>query len=254
MQKFISVIAFMTLSACSGSLLVNNNGWVEYAGRQGDIVVRNNIEGLIPITAMSGRNGAFGVGAYQGLDGEITIFEGKPYVTHVRGESFTMTHSTEGAAIFGAWTQNSAWRDEPVPADVNTYAELQRFIRTQAAAVGIDTRTTAFPFLLSGRARELQWHININRTAGQEITRESFQASKDNYIMQNEEVDIVGFYSELHNGVFIGTYAPAMAGEPEQNALHLHLVSRDRQSAGHIDDLRFEGQMTLRLPEAPEPN
>ena len=227
----------------------HGDGLVEYDGKQGAIVASGKTEGILPIAEMSGANGAYGVGACEGLDGEITIFKGKPYVTKVRGDGFIMDNSQSGMAIFGAWTNNMQWRDEPVPADVKTYYDLQRFVKARAAAAGIDTSSTPFPFLVTGKPAELKWHINVDRTGGKPITRELFRQSKANYVMKNEEVNIVGFYSEKHHGVFIGTYAPAIKEKDTKNAIHVHLASKDGKSAGHIDDLTFEGGMTLRLPQ-----
>jgi len=227
----------------------HKDGLVEYDGKQGAIVASGKTEGILPIAEMSGANGAYGVGACEGLDGEITIFEGKSYVTRVRDDGFIMDNSQNGMAIFGAWTKNMQWRDEPVPADVKTYDDLQRFVKARATAAGIDTSSTPFPFLVTGKPAELKWHINVDRTGGKPITRELFRQSKANYVIKNEEVNIVGFYSEKHHGVFIGTYAPAIKEKDTKNAIHIHLVSKDGKSAGHIDDLTFEGGMTLRLPQ-----
>jgi len=249
-MKILSMVTSCILMAsCTSTLPVNSDGLVKFAGRQSDIVAQNNLSGLVPITAMSGNNGRYGLGAYEGLDGEITIFEGRPYITQVRGGEAVMRHDTDGSAIFAAWTTNNTWRDESIPPDVNSYVDLQRFIRARADAAGIDTVTTAFPFLIIGRPAELEWHINLDRTDGQTLTAELFQASKDNYVMRNEAVSIVGFYSEQYHGTFIGTYAPAMADSGERSAMHLHLVSEDGLSAGHIDNLRFTGGMVLRLPQ-----
>ena len=116
-----TVLLSALLAACATATVpAVREGLVEYHGKQGSIVATGKKEGTVPIAAMSGANGAYGLGAYEGLDGEITIYEGKPYVTKVRGEGFIMEHSHEGKAIFGAWTKNTQWRDEPVPADVKT--------------------------------------------------------------------------------------------------------------------------------------
>ena len=241
------ILVIILMASCT--LHVQSDGLVNYAGRQADIVGQNNISGLVPVAAMSGSNGMYGLGAYEGLDGEITIFEGRPYITQVRGDSIVMRHDTDASAIFAAWTTNDTWRDVSIPRDVTSYVDLQRFIRARADAAGLDTAETPFPFLIIGEPAEVEWHINRDRTAGQVVTRELFQASKENYVMRNKAITILGFYSEQHHGTFIGTYAPAMADLAEQNALHLHLVSDDGLSAGHIDNLRFAGGMTLKLPQ-----
>jgi len=62
-------------------------------------------------------------------------------------------------------------------------------------------------------------------------------------------VDIVGFYSERHAGIFISQYAPALdAVRGARNFMHLHFVSKENRATGHIDDLRFDQRMTLSLP------
>lgn len=250
MKKTTAVALTVLTAACATAVTVPSirEGLVEYYGKQGSIVATGKADGTVPIAAMSGANGAYGLGAYEGLDGEVTIYEGKPYVTKVRGSGYTMDHGHEGKAIFGAWTKNTAWRDEPVPNDVKTYLDLQRFVKARATAAGIDTATTPFPFLLTGTPAEIKWHINVDRTGGKPVDQELFKKSKDNYVMKSQAMDIVGFYSEKHFGAFIGTYVPAIKEKDVKNAIHVHLVTKDGKSAGHIDDITLGGGMTLRLP------
>ena len=67
---------------------------------------------------------------------------------------------------------------------------------------------------------------------------------------KNQPMDIVGFYSENHPGVFISATAPAIkADSGVKNAIHIHMVSRDGKAAGHIDDITLAPGMTLRLPQ-----
>lgn len=247
--NYLALGAMFLTSCALAAVPTVRDGLVEYYGKQGAIVASGKTEGILPIAEMSGANGAYGIGAYEGLDGEITVFEGKPYVTKVRGDTFIMDNSGTGMAIFAGWTKNTQWRDEPVPAEVTSYLDLQRFVKSRATAAGIDTSSTPFPFLLTGTPAELKWHINVDRTEGKPLTKELFKKSKANYVMKNEPVDIVGFYSEKHHGVFIGTYSPAITDKGVKNAMHIHLVSKDGKSAGHIDDVTFEGGMTLRLPK-----
>ena len=249
-KKRPTVLLSALLAACATAVTVPSirEGLVEYYGKQSSIVATGKKEGTVPIAAMSGAHGAYGLGAYEGLDGEITIYEGKPYVTKVRGNGYIMEHGQDGKAIFAAWTRNTQWRDEPVPAEVKTYLDLQRFVKARATAAGIDTASAPFPFLLSGTPAEIKWHINVDRTEGKPVNAELFKKSKDNYVMKSQPVDIVGFYSEKHLGAFIGTYVPAIKEKDVKNAIHVHLVTKDGKSAGHIDDIAFGGGMTLRLP------
>ncbi|MBN8475495.1 acetolactate decarboxylase [Sulfuritalea sp.] len=249
MKTLYAIGGACALAACATATIpAVKEGLVEYYGSQKTIFDTGKAEAKVPLAAMSGPEASFGVGAVAGLDGEITVFDGKPYVTKVRGKEFTMDHGRDHAAVFSVWTKNTQWRDELVPASVKSYLDLQRHVKVRAAAAGIDTNQP-FPFLLAGTPAELKWHINVDRTEGKPVTRELFAKSKVNYTMKGTPVDIVGFYSEKHLGAFIGTYVPAIKEKDVKNTIHIHLVSKDGKSAGHIDDLTFAGGMTLRLPK-----
>ena len=132
---------------------------------------------------------------------------------------------------------------------VKGYVDLQQFVKARAQAAGIDV-TKPFPFLLSGTPAELKWHINIDRTEGKPITKELYAKSKEPFIMKGEPVDIVGFYSESHAGIFLTQFAPAIKeGSGMTNAIHIHLVSKTSKAAGHIDDITLGENMVLRLPK-----
>lgn len=250
MTRIYALAAIAAVAACTTvGVPAIKEGLVEYYGAQKTIFDTGRAEGRIPVAVMSGRNGAYGVGAFAGLDGEITVFEGKPYVTQVRGDGFTMDNSDKGSAIFAVWTKNTEWRDEPVPADVRTYLDLQRHVKARAAAAGLDVNQP-IPFLLSGSAAELKWHINVDLTEGKPVTRELFARSKASYVLKDQPVDIVGFHSEKHPGVFMSAYAPAIKEKDVKNAIHIHLVTKDGKAAGHIDDLTLDGRMRLRLPRS----
>lgn len=224
-------------------------GLVEFAGMQKSMLATGKAEAVVPLSLMAGDADTFGVGAVAGLDGEITVFHGKPYVTKVRGTGYTVDHNHDHSAVFAVWTRQSQWTEEPVPAEITSYLELQHFVKERAAAAGIDVGNP-FPFRLAGSPAEVKWHINVDRTAGKPIDRESFAKSKAHYVARNEPMDIIGFYSERHTGVFIGPYAPAITKDSGvKNAIHIHLVTRDGQSAGHIDNLTLAPGMTLGLPK-----
>ena len=115
------------------------------------------------------------------------------------------------------------------------------------AVAGLDV-SRPFPFLLSGTPTQIKWHINVDLSGGKPIDRELFAKSKAGYVARQQPMDIVGFYSDAHVGVFISALAPALTSKDDRNAIHVHMVARDGKSAGHIDDIEMAGGMTLRLP------
>ncbi|MEO5356954.1 MAG: acetolactate decarboxylase [Nitrospirae bacterium YQR-1] len=240
----MGLLVFVATGECA-----QKEGSVEFEGAQRTFFKTGKAEAVMSLEPLSGRKSLFAIGPVDGLDGEITIFDSKPYITKVRGSDYTLDQTFNHSAAFLVWTEQPLWQDIPIPASVKDYAGLQQFIKTKAAEAGIDVNIP-FAFLISGIADMIKWHINTDRTDGKPITKELFAKSKESYITKNEPVDIIGFYSESHHGQFISEYAPAIKPESEaKNAIHIHLVSRVSKASGHIDDLTLGKDMILRLPK-----
>lgn len=242
-------ILCIIIAACAAAIINSRKeGLVEYIGAQRDIFTSGKANSVVSLEALAGRKNVYAMGPIDGFDGEITIFDSKPYITQVRGKDYIMDNTLKHGAFFLVWTEQSVWKDEPVPPAVRGYVDLQNFVKARAAAAGIDT-SKPFPFLLAGTPVEIKWHINVDRTGGKPVTNELFVKSKEPFITKNEPVDIIGFYSENHSGVFLSQYAPAIKKESGlKNSIHIHLVSRVSKAAGHIDDLTLGENMALRLP------
>lgn len=224
-------------------------GMVEFVGAQKDIFVSGKAAAVISLKEVAEQAHLYAIGPVAELEGEITIFNSKPYVSKMHGEDYEVTHSFDCEAFFLVWTTQKEWQEIPIPETIQTYVDLQTFVKTQAANIGIDV-TQPFPFLLSGSPKELKWHINVNRTNGQPITRELFSKSKQNYVNKSEPVDILGFYSENHTGIFISQAAPAIKPDAGvKNSIHIHFVSQTTKATGHIDDLTLGSNMFLKLPK-----
>lgn len=240
----------MAVTSLAFAVTPIREGLVEFAGAQKDIFDTGKAERVMSLQELAGTKNLFAIGPVEGLDGEITIFNSQPYISQVRGEDYEVHHSFDYGAIFLVWSSQAEWRDIAVPETVKGYLDLQDFVKAQARAAGIDTDKT-FAFQLTGTPVEIKWHINVDRTGGQVISQELFKKSKAGYIMKNEPVDIIGFYSETHPGVFISKYAPAVKPESgRRNAIHIHAVSKAGKATGHIDDLTLGAGMTLRLPKS----
>lgn len=249
--KQVLLIGLCVVAVVGTAVALNSTkeGLIEYIGAQKDIFKTGKADSVISLESLANRTGLFAVGPVDGLDGEITIFDSKPYITQVRGSDFVMDNTFKHGAFFLVWTEQTKWQDIQIPEKVKGYVDLQQFVRVQAQAAGIDV-TKPFPFLLAGTPVEITWHINVDRTEGKPITKELFVKSKQPFITRNEPVDIIGFYSEHHAGVFLPSYNPAIKeGSGIQNAIHIHLVTKSSKAAGHIDNITLGEGMVLRLPK-----
>ena len=244
-----AILALIVVTAYAAIVGSKKEGLVEYVGAQKDIFVNGKATSVVSLEDLAGRKGLYAMGPIDGLDGEITIFDSKPYITQVRGSDYVVDTTLKHGAFFLVWSEQTKWQDVPVPNTVKGYVDLQQFVKAQAQAAGTDV-TKPFPFLLSGTPVEIKWHINVDRTEGKPITKESFAKSKQPFVTKNEPVDIIGFYSEHHAGVFLTATTPVIKeGSGMTNAIHIHLVSRTSKASGHIDDITLGENMVLRLPK-----
>ena len=244
-----AILVLIVVSAFAAIVGAKKEGLIEYVGAQKEIFKTGKAASVVSLEDLADRKGLYAMGPIDGLDGEITIFDSKPYITKVRGNDYTLDKTFKHGAFFLVWTENKNWVDVPLPATVKGYVDLQKFVKEQAQKAGVDV-TKPFPFLMAGTPTEIKWHINVDRTEGKPINKELFVKSKEPYVTKGEPVDIIGFYSEKHSGIFLSQYAPAIKeGSGMENYIHIHLVSKTSKAAGHIDDITFGDGMVLRLPK-----
>lgn len=181
------------------------------------------------------------VGAVAGLDGEITILDGKSYISQVRMDTIrTTTNNAKVAAtiLFGAevprWNQQTL--AAPIKAD-----ELDAFILAKAKAAGLDTEKP-FPFVLEGELLDLQIHV----LAGECPIRARLLDKK----MESPPMEQ---HFARTKGHLIGIHASHGGGVITHHGAttHIHaLVEQDGEQVmtGHCEQAGIAAGATLRLP------
>jgi acetolactate decarboxylase len=224
----IAFCLIASIGALAAAVASTRDGLVEFIGAQSKTFETGKADAVLSLRSLQGSE-----------------------VTKVLGASYTVDHSWDHDAIFLVWSSQRKWRDVAIPESVSGYLELQKFVKAQAETTGIDS-SKPFPFLVAGAPKKIKWHINVDKSESKPITQELFAKSKASYIIEGEQVDMIGFYSEHHPGVFITRYTPAIQPDSGQtNALHIHFVSRKGEAAGHVDDMTLGSGMVLRLPVVP---
>ncbi|NJN42788.1 MAG: hypothetical protein HC811_11710 [Flammeovirgaceae bacterium] len=127
------------------------------------------------------------------------------------------------------WTRKELVRDF-------TMDELGTLLHQLAAKYALQEPV---PFIIKGQANELKWHIVNGQGSGPQSHREhiagGFQST-----LKNNEVDVLGFYSESHEGVFTHI---------NQN-IHAHFKTANETAAGHVDDLIIKKGSSLFIPKS----
>jgi acetolactate decarboxylase len=124
-----------------------------------------------------------------------------------------------------------------VPAEVTNLRQLEAYVGDAGKRNGL---TQAFPFLLTGAAASVSFHVGAG-TPDTPPGMESIMQSAVSSTLRGQPAIYVGFWSNRHRGVFT---------HMDQD-IHVHLQTLDNRISGHVDALDIDGRMQLALPKSP---
>jgi acetolactate decarboxylase len=200
-------------------------------------MMSGDISKTIDLDTLSQKKYLYALGAFEGLQGEIQIFEGVSQSSTVKDSAVVIENEIEGSASLLVFTQVEKWVENSSFNFVSK-TDLESLLMNEAKKVGLDTEKP-FPFILEGKISELQWHV-INWNPKDSVhTHKKHQESGLNGIITNENVRILGFYSNKHKAIFTH----------HSSNVHMHFTSKDQNLAGHVDDLKIKDSIILKLPK-----
>lgn len=206
------------------------------------MVHMKKVDGVVDLkTALEGKH-IYGVGAIKNAEGEITVYDGKVWLSYGKDGIDKVTReipSGEQAALL-VTAEVEKWKGIAIPRDMREQ-EFYSFILDKAKDVGIDIKRP-FPFLIEGQINNLVWHvINGPETLGAGIMH-GHGAHKflKSIAEKREQVSavIVGFYSADIQGVF------THPGE----SWHMHVIIGNENKAGHVEKFGVGKGAVLKLP------
>lgn len=207
---------------------------ITVVGAMKNVMWKGELGSSIDLDTISDKTGLYGLGPVSYLTGELLINNGKSYVSHVTSDStMTVDKTFETSAPFLVYGNVHEWDEIELPSSLKTIQELEKFV---------DNKTTEckrpFAFKLIGQVSSAIIHIQ-NLPEGTKVSSpaEAHQGQA-NYKIENEDAEIVGFFSTNHKGVFTH----------HDSFLHMHLITKDESKMGHLDELEI-GEMKLYLPK-----
>ena len=209
-------------------------GKVHITGEMRNVMWKGQLEGNIHLDTIANKSNVVGLGPLEYLGGEIIVIDGKSYKSIVISDSsMEVVETFNIKAPFFAHANILNWSEELIDVDIRTIQQLESFLDNKKSG-----SSQPFMFKLAGFVKEATIHI-VNLPAGAKVSSPN-DAHKGlvKYQMENQEAEIVGFFSKEHKGIFThhDTY------------LHMHLMTKDMQMMGHLDELSIEmGKMRLFL-------
>ena len=208
---------------------------VQVASAMRNVMWKGELGPSIQLDTLAVKEGLYGLGPETYLRGELLINNGKTYVSRVESDStMTVERSSGLAAPFFVYANVNQWKEISLPDTITTIKTLEEFIDQQTKDY-----KRPFAFKLFGKVNQADIHIQ-NLPEGTRVSspQEAHQG-QINYLLNNIGVEIIGFFSTEHQGVFTH----------HDSFLHLHLITQDEQQMGHLDHVKFEAkQMQLFLP------
>jgi len=234
-------LTVITLISCNSTekkseTKIENQSIVQVAGAMKNVMWKGELAGTINLDTIKDKNGLYGLGPVEYLTGELLIIDGKSYVSTVTSDStMEVNENYKVKAPFLVYANQTDWNIEDLPSEIKTIKELEEFIDKKTL-----NYKRPFVFKLIGQVDSAKIHIqNLPKGTKVSSPEEAHQGQK-NYLLENSKVEIVGFFSTEHKGIFTH----------HDSNIHMHLITTDRNKMGHLDKVFFgNGSIKLYLPK-----
>jgi acetolactate decarboxylase len=230
--------AFAHSAVADGLTAVEGAGYdLWFIGSQRETIMNGRLAAALDLKTLADRPHLYGIGPIEQLRGEVTIAASRPALARVASDgTVKVTQGFDAGVPFFVWAEVPLWRQTPIPAEVRSFEDLERFVPKAAATAGVDA-DKPFPFLVSGREELIEFHI-VNRIGDEPHNMEMHKKIQVAFDLEKAEATIVGFHSTKHRGIFT----------PGDSNIHIHFQTPDNTKSGHIQKLQLGKGAILNLP------
>ena len=214
---------------------------VTVRGALREIMHMGRTQRQVDLAPLIGQSGLYGLGALEGLGGEVTLWDGQLWLAtpDENGGAVAAQHDSSAAgATLLVTSVVSGWQEravtEPVP-----FADLDAFIEREARAAGVNVEE-AFPFRIEGAPTRLDWHvIDGSKIPPDAHGHEAHIRTAVRGTLAGKAVRILGFYSPKHHAIFTH----------HDTNTHAHVISEEPAIVGHVDHVDINAGARLFLPD-----
>ena len=211
--------------------VVTANGCVNFSGEIKNVFQKGELAGTISIDSIDPKLNLYGIGPLGYLKGEILINEGHSYISKVdKSGKISIAESYDVKAPYFVYANVSRWNIMSLPDSVTTMKQLEKYL-------DVSTKYNTRPFCFKIQAVvDADVHVsnlpdNVKVKSVKDITKNQKKIS-----IKNIPVEIVGFFSTEHAGIFTH----------HDSFMHAHLITADKTKMGHCDKIVFK-KRTARL-------
>ncbi len=211
---------------------------VHHRGALHTMMHEGDLRATIALDTLQSLPHLYALGAVENLKGEVLIYDSQPLISAVKDGAVTIARDFEHKAALLVYAQINNWREIEINEELQDANALEAFVVKAAKARGLNV-SEPFPFLIVGAAPRVDWHV-IDWAEGDTLhTHERHKASGLHGRLEHQAVNLLGFYSDQHQGIFTH----------RGSNMHLHVKTAGGDFAAHVDEVELHGAMSLFLPQ-----
>lgn len=232
----LGLLALVVLSCNSTNKKTSKSNYndLHIIGAMKNVMWKGELGSSISLDSISNKQGLYGIGPESYLTGELLINNGKSYVSRVTSDSTMFVEQKfDVSAPFFVYANVNKWEEIELPQSIRTIKDVEKYVDEKTIK-----NKRPFAFKLIGNISKAVIHIQ-NLPEGTKVSSpDEAHQGQTNYVLKNEDVEVIGFFSTEHKGVFTH----------HDSYIHLHLITKGEQKMGHLDELEINA-MKLYLPK-----
>ncbi len=239
----LSVLSTVVLVGCQAQRPRLSTEFVRYGGMH-ETIGQKHHHGRVELAEIVNGPNFYGVGALEGLRGEITIQNSVAIVTGVtpNGRLQPLAPADLQATLLvgqsiGEWTSVTL-------TDAVSHERFDEIVATTASGLGVDD-AVPFMFVIDGEFTDVRLHV-INGACPVHARMKNLTLDQDERPYELE--------AEHLTGTLVGVYAEDAVGKLTHPATttHVHLIFKDRESGqlvtGHLERVGLAAGAVVQLP------
>lgn len=195
-----------------------------------DALLQGAFDGTEPV-GTTRRHGDFGIGTFDGLDGEMIVLDGIVYQARADGRIYMAADTM--TTPFATVTYYTTDMVEKIDRRMN-YSEL-----SSALASNLPSQNMIYAVKIHGTFPEMKVRA-IPRQPQPYLTLTDAAKNQSVYLYRDTTGTVVGFYTPV---LFEGLNVPGY---------HLHFIADDKKTGGHILDMTVEAGTAVEYDVTPD--
>jgi len=201
-------------------------------------VLGGDLRGHVALETLSSVPHLYALGPLEELRGEVSIFGSVLSISRIERDAVVTGASWGARACFLVWAQVPVWSERSTDVAPAGLEGLEGEVVALARDRGLDPERP-LPFRVRATAVDATFHV-LDKRDGLPHNPERHEQAKVRRTLEHATVELVGFYSRQHRGIFT----------PRESNVHVHLRTEDGRISGHLETIRLAPGARIGVPAA----